>query len=159
MNTDFKVLGLSPEPFRVMQAVSDEELADRYGARRVVVDAAPGFPCRVSLQDAAVGETVIAVSHTHHDVTSVYRASGPIFVREDAMLAEPPVNVLPAMLLARPQSLRAYDEHGEMVAADLCGGDLEGRIRGLLAHPGVAYLHLHNAEPGCFNCRVERADA
>jgi hypothetical protein len=34
---------------------------------------------------------------------------------------------------------------------------LEEVIARFFADPQVAYLHLHNARPGCYNCRVDRA--
>jgi hypothetical protein len=39
------------------------------------------------------------------------------------------------------------------------GGELEATIRRLYADPAVSYLHVHNARPGCYNCRVIRAAA
>lgn len=62
------------------------------------------------------------------------------------------------MLERRPISVRAYDGGGMMVdAAVVDGGKLRVTIRRMLGAEQVAYLHLHNAGPGCFNCRVERA--
>jgi len=43
----------------------------------ITVDTEPGYPCRVSLSDAKVGERVLAVSFSHYNVNSPYRASGP----------------------------------------------------------------------------------
>jgi hypothetical protein len=55
-------------------------------------------------------------------------------------------------------SLRAFDEGGMIVDADLCpGAQLEAPIERLLRQPATAYLHLHYAKPGCFACRVDRA--
>ena len=46
-----------------------------------------------------------------------------------------------------------------MVSADMVEGTaLEGVIDAMLARPEVAYLHLHNAKPGCYAARVDRAD-
>jgi hypothetical protein len=73
-------------------------------------------------------------------------------------MTRPSVNEIPDMLRRRPQSLRAYDAQAMLVAAEVAEGHaLDERIPALLADPRVAYLHLHNARPGCFNCRVERA--
>jgi hypothetical protein len=36
------------------------------------------------------------------------------------------------------------------------GGSLEDSIEGMFANPSVAYLHLHNAKPGCYAARVDR---
>jgi hypothetical protein len=127
------------------------------GARRVVVDEKPGFPCRVSLADAEVGETVLLLPFTHHDVPSPYRASGPIYVRGGVKAASPAVDEIPEMLRHRLLSVRGYDRGAMLIAAEVVNGtELEATIRGLFASEAVGYLHVHNARPGCFNCRVVR---
>ena len=55
---DFRITGLPAAPFSALFAMTDEELA-RHRALRRVCDGKPGFPCRVSLQDAEPGEEVI----------------------------------------------------------------------------------------------------
>jgi hypothetical protein len=126
----------------------------------MTADHKPGFPCRVSLVDAEIGEEVILIDYTHQDADSPYRASGPIFVRANAETAKLEINEIPAMLSTRLLSVRAYDERGMMRDAEVVkGADLEERIRAFFANERVAYLHVHNAKPGCFNCRVERASA
>jgi hypothetical protein len=54
MPIDFRLLGLPIEIAHNLFSLSDEEL-ERLHCRRVVADASPGYPCRISLQDAAVG--------------------------------------------------------------------------------------------------------
>lgn len=45
-----------------------------------------------------------------------------------------------------------------LVGADVVDGkELEERIQRFFDDKRVQYLHLHNARPGCYNCRVERA--
>jgi hypothetical protein len=154
---DFQFRALPAERFQHLSARADEELA-RLGIRRMVADAKPGYPCRVSLADAELGEVVYLLSYTHHDVASPYRAAGPIFVREGVSTARPAPNEIPLMFRHRLLSVRAYDEAALMVAADVVQGEvLEATIRRLLDDPKVSYLHVHNAKPGCFNCRVDRA--
>ena len=80
----FVIRGLSPEPFRPLFALDDAALAAR-NIRRVIADSDRGFPCRVTLQDARQGETLLLLPYLHHDVAGPYRASGPIYVREAAM--------------------------------------------------------------------------
>lgn len=156
MNARFRIVALSSEPFAPLFALDDVALARR-GARRMVVDAAPGYPCRVSLEDAEVGETVLLLPHVHHDVDSPYRSSGPIFVRQGVARAEPAPGEIPAMLDHRLLSLRAYDAAAMMVGAEVVEGrELRAAIERCLSDPEVAYLDVHNAKPGCFNCRVER---
>jgi hypothetical protein len=154
--TAFQVSALPFEPFAKLFSLTDEELAAR-GARRVVADEKPGYPCRVSLADAEVGERLLLLSFTHQPADSPYRASGPIFVREAAVQARPGVGEVPHMLRHRLLSFRAFDAAGMMVGADVAAGrELEAVVGRLLAQEGAAYIHVHNAKPGCFNCRIDR---
>lgn len=153
----FQLIPLSIERFGSLLTQSDEELRT-IGARRMVVDKKPGYPCRVSLVDAEPGEEILLVPFTHHDVVSPYRASGPIFVRVDAQTIKLDVGEIPAMLRFRLLSIRAYDAADMMVSAEvLQGSELEEHIWRLFGDKRVEYLHIHNARPGCYNCRVERA--
>jgi len=141
----FQVTGLDPSTLDLSEAV------------RLFVDSHPGYPCRVSLEDAAVGETVLAFHYLHHDTESPYRASGPIFVRVGAVRADLAPGVVPAMLLHRQLSVRAYDAEGMMVAAAILPGtELAEHAAQRFEDTGIAYLQVHNAGPGCFNCAVER---
>ena len=159
MTSAFQIYPLERERFSQLLSASDAELAAA-GARWIVVDANPGYPCRVSLEDAEVGERVLAIPFVHHDVCSPYRASGPIFVRETASTRRPAVNEIPKMLERRELSVRAYSGEAMMVAARVVSGRvLADAIRELLATPEVEYLHIHNAGPGCFDCVVRAAQA
>lgn len=80
---DYLVSGLPPGPFLPLSGLDDEALRAR-GASRVVADASPGYPCRVTLEDAAPGETLLLLHWPHLDVATPYRSGGPIFVREAA---------------------------------------------------------------------------
>ncbi|MBE0363863.1 hypothetical protein PULV_a1373 [Pseudoalteromonas ulvae UL12] len=83
MKNNFVFVALSEELFASYTDMSDSELL-QHNAMWLTVDSCPGYPCRVSLQDAQVGEQVLALSFTHHDVASPYKAAGPIFVRKQA---------------------------------------------------------------------------
>ena len=152
----FRLVGLSAEHFEPLFALRDEELAAR-GARRVVADDSFGYPCRVSLADAAIGDELLLLPFEHLETRSPYRASGPIFVRKGArrVLLEP--GEIPPYVARRWMSVRAYDADDMMIAAELCdGGDARDVIERLIADPAIAFIHLHNAKRGCFSCRVER---
>ena len=154
----FRLVGLSAENFEPFFAMSDDELA-ALGARRVVADEAFGFPCRVSLDDAAAGDELLLLPFEHLGTRSPYRASGPVFVRKGARRAVLAPGELPPYVTRRWMSVRAYDADDMMVAADVCdGSDLRGVLERLLADEAVAFVHLHNARQGCFSCRVERCD-
>ncbi len=147
--------GLSVGPFQAAFALSDDELLRR-GMRRMIADAKPGFPCRVSLEDAEPGERVLLTGFEHQPAHSPYRATGPIFVRESATVAYDGTAV-PPVLRGRLLSLRAYDADGLMVDADVVpGDDVEAGLARMFARDDSAYVHIHNAKRGCYACRVER---
>jgi Protein of unknown function (DUF1203) len=153
----FQIHALPAALFAPLFALSDEVLHAR-GIRRVVADSAPGFPCRVSLRDAVVGEHLLLSTYEHHPVDTPYRASGPVYVREAATQAHPGVDEVPELLRTRLLSLRAYDAKGMMRTADVVPGtEFETGIAAAFANERVAYLHIHYAKPGCYACRVERA--
>lgn len=155
--TSFRITGLPLAPFMPLFALSDDALAAR-GMRRVVADSKPGYPCRVSLTDAEPGETLILLHHVHHDVTGPYRASGPIYVRETAAERTLAAGEVPDYVATRLLSFRAYDDSGMLLAATVTEGrEFAAVVSGMIAEPEVAYLHAHNAKPGCFSCRIERA--
>ena len=157
MQSDFQFVALPIERFTHLFSMNDAELAS-LGARRMTVDAHPGFPCRVSLMDAPVGERVILTHFQHHEVDSPYQAVGPIFVREMAQTAKPEVNEIPVMFNHRLLSVRGYDEAAVMKGAQVVEGRaLEATIRNFFTNEAISYLHIHNAAPGCFNCAVRRA--
>lgn len=157
MTTSFQFIALAPEPFAPLFRLSESELS-AMNARRMVVEANPGVPCRVSLADAEVGETVLLLPYAHHEVASPYRGAGPIFVREGARTAAPTAGEIPLMFRHRLLSVRAYDTAAMMIAAETVkGGELEDALRRLFTDTRVNYLHLHNAGPGCYNCTVVRA--
>ena len=157
MRSDFQFKALSSENFSDLFSMNDAEL-ESHGARRVNVDSHPGYPCRVSLMDAPVGERVILTTFQHHDVTSPYQSAGPIFVRENAKTAKPVVNEIPVMFRHRLLSVRAYDMDAMMKSARVVEGTvLEATIRDFFAKESISYLQIHNAGPGCFNCTVQRA--
>ena len=66
----YRITGLRRDEFEALFELDDEELAAR-GAMRVTATADKGFPCRISLQDARAGETLLLVNHTSHDVMSM----------------------------------------------------------------------------------------
>ena len=153
----FQIHALPSEQFEPLFALSDKELA-KVHANRKIVDAKPGCPCRVSLADAEIGETVVLVNFMHQSADTPYQASHAIFIRENAEQAFPDVGVVPEVLQTRLISARAFDDKHHMVDAEVVDGScLSQTIVAMLQDPVVAYLHLHNAKQGCFAARVTRA--
>jgi Protein of unknown function (DUF1203) len=156
-STNFKITGLPFAFFEPLFRLTEEELKAR-NARKCIVDTKPGFPCRVSLREADIGESVILISYPHHSVEGPYKSSGPIYVRETAEAAELEINEIPEVGQTRLMSIRAYGEDGMLTSSTVAEGqNVAVEIRRFFEDPKVAYLHLHNAKPGCYSCRVDRA--
>jgi hypothetical protein len=153
----FQVTGLPLSQFAPLFSLSDQQLAAR-DAVRVVSDGRSGYPCRVSLQDAVAGESLILVNYEHLAVASPYRSRHAVYVREAAIEPDLGVDVVPALLRSRLLSVRAFDSKGMMKSADVVPGTaIENLIEELFADTTVEYLHVHYAKPGCYAARVDRA--
>lgn len=153
----FIVSGLPVAPFQHLFGLSDDELAAQ-GVIRRTADAAVGYPCRITLEDAPVGETVLLLNYEHQSADTPYRARHAIYVREAAVETRTVIDEVPAPLAVRPYiSLRAFDAEGMMLDADVApGAALTAPIERLLAVPGVAYLHAHYAGRGCYAAHIAR---
>jgi len=153
----FKISALSNERFSALRKMSPDQL-EQNGVRKLTADACPGYPCRVSLQDAAIGESLYLLNYVHHDEATPYRASHAILVREEAQQAKPATGEVPDVLAVRVISVRAFDSAHDMIDADIvAGSELAAGIAAMLDNDDVDYLHLHYAKPGCFAARVDRA--
>lgn len=152
----FTVTGLSPDAFRPLFGLDEAALAAK-GVVRVRVEQPASAPCRITLEDAEPGETVLLLNHEHLAVDSPYRSRHAIYVREEASETAVAKDALPPALRRRLLSLRAFDGDDMMVEAEV----IEGReaaplIEAWLADPRVVYLHAHFARRGCFAARIDR---
>jgi len=152
----FRILGLPPGIFRTYFSMSDAELAS-IGALRRIADE-PGWPCRVSLEHAPVGEEVMLLNYEHQPGGTPYRSRHAIYVRRNADCAFDAVDLVPEVIRTRLLSVRAFDAGHMMIDADVAEGTRAEEIfERLLANPAASYLHVHNARRGCYAARVERA--
>jgi hypothetical protein len=152
----YRIRGLDPAGFAPLFQLDDGELA-ALRATRVTADAPRGFPCRVSLEDAGSGETLILLNHVSHCVDTPYRTTHAIYVREAATQRADYVDRLPPAFAGRTLSLRGFGADAMMVDARLADpGEAEAGIRALFADPRIAYIHAHNAAQGCFSAQIDR---
>jgi hypothetical protein len=152
----FQISALNIDQFSHLFGQDGEALA-RQGVQRMIVDSNPGYPCRVSLQDAEVGEKVLLMNFEHQSMLTPYRSSHAIFVREWATQAVPDKDEVPKSFRHRLLSVRAFDDSGMMIDADVVDGEhLESLIRRMLENNSADFLHIHNAKPGCYAALVER---
>jgi hypothetical protein len=151
----YRIRGLAREEFEPLFGLSDEELAARKARRLRAKER--GAPCRVSLEEAEAGETLLLMNHVSHDVPTPFRTAYAIYVREAA--GEPPCyrDEVPSLLDRRTLGLRGFDAEGMLKAALLAmPGEADARVRELFEEPEIASIHAHNAAYGCFLARVER---
>lgn len=157
MKAKFRITGIEDD-YNYLFDLSPGELS-KQGAVRMVVDKKPGYPCRVSLQDAEIGEEVVLFPYKHHNTDSPYQSTGPVFVRKDAKKPELRMNEIPEMLLHRLLSLRVYNTQGMMIAAKTIEGDrLEHEIEVIFSDEPANYIQVHNSSPGCYNCQINRVN-
>lgn len=153
----FIITGLSPSPFQEL-FLTDDQVLKTMNIRRVTAKYKPGYPCRVSLVDADIGEELILLPFVHHSADSPYKSEGAIYIRREAKAYQPAVNEIPEFLHHRTLSFRGYDANGMMQSASTAEGQhTAATIRKMFTDPTITYLHIHNAGPGCYNCKVVRA--
>lgn len=146
----FQIKPLQADAFSHLFELSDTALK-QMDAVREIVTAHPGTPCRVSLDDAQIGETVILCNHMHQPANSPYQSSHAIFVRENAPQAAPAMNEVPDVIRSRLISLRFFDSNHMIILADVMdGNDVAQAISNAFEEPAIAYAHIHFAKPGCF---------
>ena len=152
----FHIAGLSPEPFAPLFELDDRSLR-ALGALRVTAEQG-GFPCRVSLCDAAPGEELLLLNYEHQSARSPYRASHAIYVSRGARQAALDHDQVAPILAHRLLSVRAFDSAGLMIEADVVeGAACADLFNAMLADPAVDYLHAHTARRGCYLARIGRA--
>ncbi|HEY1448221.1 MAG TPA: DUF1203 domain-containing protein, partial [Caulobacteraceae bacterium] len=67
----YAIVGLDVEPFRPLFGLPDDALAARRVVR-VVADAPVGYPCRVLLEDARPGESLLLLNHEFQSAQTPY---------------------------------------------------------------------------------------
>lgn len=154
---DFQFYALDAAQFAHLFSLSDAALKAA-NATKLTVTKCPDVPCRVSLEDAPVGEEVILVNYEHLAKHSPYRASHAVFVRPNVSTAIPKPNEVPQLLRHRVLSVRAFDSDGMMIDADVVDGiAVEQAITRMFDDGNTDEIHVHYAKPGCFAARVTRA--
>lgn len=157
MTTDFQIFALEANEFEDLLSMDHQQLKEQ-GAYWIEVDDKPKFPCRISLEDAEIGEMVLALSYTHHNKLSPYNSSGPIFIRKNVASTLLNINQTPKMLHHRKLSVRAYSAKAEIAGGALIDGNqLSQTLKDLFSKSEIDYIQIHHAINGCFFCTAKRA--
>lgn len=103
------------------------------------------------------GRRWLLVPYDPFRTDSPYRSSSPVFVH--VRPCAPHVGaVVPEQQRRRLLSVRSFDGDARTLDADVVEGrDLEPLLQTLLRRPDAAFVHLHDARPGCSAARVDRA--
>ncbi len=154
----FRITGLNSKPYHSLYGMGEEDLA-KQGAVRCRVDKYPGFPDRIEMRDARLGESVLLLNHTSQPAKSPYHASHAIYVLEGSKETYDEKDEIPQVMLDRIQSLRGFDGQGMMLDADVAEGEenIVAVIERLFENPNIKTIHAHNAKQGCFAGMIERA--
>jgi hypothetical protein len=151
----FRIAALPASAFAGLYGLSDAALRTR-GIEPVVADSAGAFPCRVSLEDAKVGERLLLLNYEHQPAETPFRSRHAIFVRDGASEAAPPPGEVPDIIARRLLSVRSFDPAGMMLDGEVIDGEAAAAcFASMLAAPRAAVLHVHSARRGCYLARVE----
>ncbi|MEH6442674.1 MAG: DUF1203 domain-containing protein [Oceanospirillaceae bacterium] len=153
---NFQLTALPEKPFQHLFSLSDAQLQERNIVSKLVTEK-HATPCRISLEDADIGDKVLLVNYQHLPDSSPFQASHAIYIRENAKQASPQKNKIPQMISKRIISLRAFDKQHMMINADLAQGtDIAATILDMLNDRATEYIHLHFAKQGCYAAKVNR---
>ncbi len=152
----FVISGLPADDFTHLFGATDAEL-EKHGVIRKIANTKPGYPCRVTLEDAEPGEPVLLLNYESHQVKNPYRSAYAIYVREGQNAPKTYKDALPPVFIGRPIALRIFDKDGMLIGADLdVAGDLTAKIEKAFEDPKADYIHAHNAMHGCFAAEIRR---
>ena len=152
----FQIHALPAEPFAALFQMSDADLKKHRTIRKTVADF-PGVPCRVTMEDAQPGETVVLTNYNHLPSDGAYHGSHAIYVREGKSAAHLNPDEVPLVLSQRTLSLRAMDTENMFVHAEVVEGqELDNALNRIFQDKTVAQVHIHYAGAGCFAARATR---
>ena len=128
--------------------VAQREVARGYG------------PCRSCLDTFKVGEEE-RILFTHQPINDAagLPAPGPVFIHAEACVRYDGLTFPPG-LRGLPIAVEGLARGGWIVSQEgVAGPDVETVIARAFENPNVSYVHLRNAEAGCFMARVEQVFA
>jgi hypothetical protein len=146
-----------PIPDDVSAEVRRTLRAPGYGHPAHVEVAAGYGPCRSCLRTFREGtEERVLFTYDAFAGTDGDPSPGPVFIHSGACAAWAG-DGFPPELRPLPLMLEGYGAGRWLVAREpVRGGAVEDAVERLFANAAVAYLHVRNAEAGCYVARVER---
>ncbi|MFA6468866.1 MAG: DUF1203 domain-containing protein [Bacteroidota bacterium] len=130
----------------------------------VVEHLATGYgPCRVTLTPFEPGRDIrLLFRHSPFTVNNAFDQPGPVFIHKKEVKAYSDIHRFPPEIkndpVNFPLTLIGYSQEQRMVHTQLVGNnDVDELIPYIFsANSRIEYLHVRNAEAGCYICRIER---
>ncbi len=144
-------------PKEIAQRVRTTMKSPQYG-HPAHAEVAKGYgPCRSCLQTFHTGEEHrVLFTYNPFEGLADYPSPGPIFIHKEECpeYASPG---FPSKLRELPLMLEAFGPGRELLKHERADKDnIDATIARLLANPAAEYLHVRNAEAGCYIARIER---
>lgn len=124
------------------------------------VEVATGYgPCRSCLRTFQEGEEErILFTYDPFAGLDAYPSPGPVFIHREGCTRYEKEG-FPEGIRRLPLTLEGYGRGRWLVARErVAGGDVDGPVERLFAHPAVEYIHVRNTEAGCYIARIERME-
>lgn len=146
-----------PIPAEVADEVRRTRRSPRYGHPAVDEMAAGYGPCRVCLCRFRVGDDRrLLFTYDPFAGLAEVPLPGPIFIHADACQPHEPRAGMPPELRELPLVLEAYGAGRWLLTHERARPDrLDEAIERLLALPAAEYVHIRNAEAGCYIARAQ----
>ena len=146
-----------PIPPAIASTIRSDRISPQYN-HPVSSAVASGYgPCRSCLHTFRAGEeSRLLATYNPFAGLGILAAPGPIFVHEDECVPFAG-DGFPPDLRSVPLRFEAYRADGSISAARSVDGDaVERAVDEMLSEKDVSFVHVRNAEAGCFIARIER---
>lgn len=136
-----------------------ETMVSPHGKLPAFSSIATGYgPCRSCLRTFRQGEEErIYISYDPFSGVSDLPLPGPVFIHADNC-SEYSSSGFPQALLPIPMLLEGFGDNSHLVITEPVDTQtIDDQIESVLNTNGVNFIHVRNAEAGCFIAKIERA--
>jgi hypothetical protein len=147
-----------PIPTSLAETARRERRSPQYGHPAHTETASGHGPCRLCLDTFRVGaEDRLLFTYDPFAGLDPIPAPGPVFVHAAGCSPFAAPSGFPESLRALPFILDGYAPGPWLVAREhAAAGEVEAAAARIFAHVAVAYIHVRNADAGCYVARLER---
>ena len=153
--SSYRIQGI---PDSIAVAARDSMKSPQYG-HPAHAERATGYgPCRLCLQTFQVGaEERVLFTYQPFTDPAALPAPGPVFIHRDGCERYDGAE-LPEALRPLPLAVEGYGAGGVLLAQQRVGtSHFEAVLDGVFGSADVQYVHVRNAEAGCFIARIDRS--